>query len=246
MEDSGQALKDLLLRATQASPDVSRLEGKDGLAASIEHSALGPARLIRVDRSGIERWRNILVQPGEPRPDFYPTDIPFTARAFCSATWSVDFGLAILWSLPVEQLDIPSREELAALAAPGDSDAADDFVRRFLTAGKEDKLRMAQEVSGLLGEPFMRRIEEAFGTVSQEELPPEAQALTAEVITYHVQSGWEVSPDPDHQGPGHGWTLTLNERRRELSARSMLGMSTLTLAERSWKWPPSALRAGAP
>lgn len=232
MADSGQALKNLLLRATQASSGVSRLEGDGGLSASIEHSSLGPARLIRVNRSGIERFRNILVQPGEPRPHFYPADIPFTARAYCNATWSADFGLAVFWSLPVERLDIPGKEELAALQQPRDSHAVEEFVRRFLAASKEDKLQMVQELSGLVGESFMRRIEETFGNISQEELPAEAQALSADLITFHLQAGWDVSPDPDHGGPGHGWILMLDERRRQLSARSMLGMSTVALAER--------------
>jgi hypothetical protein len=246
MVESGQALKDLMLRATRAPPGVSSLNGGAGLTASIEHCSSGPARLIRVYRSGSERFRNILVSPGEPRPAFYPADIPFTARAFCNATWSEDFGLAVLWSLPVERLDIPSREELAALPQPRDSGAVEEFVRRFLIATKEDKLQMVQELSGLVGESFMRRIEETFGNIGQEELPAEAQALAADLITFHVQAGWEVSPDPAHSGPGHGWTLMLAERRRQLSQRSMLGMSTVALAERLREWPPGSARGRAP
>jgi hypothetical protein len=238
MVDSRQALKSLLLRATRATSDVSTLEGEAGLTAHIEHSPAGPARLIRIEHDGTERYRNVLVQPGEPRPDFYPEEIPFAARAFCNATWSEEFGLAVLWSLPAETLEIPGQKEAAALPQPGDAGAVEDFVRRFLVADKEEKLRMVQELSGLAGESFMRGIEEAFGDVRAGELPPEAQALSAELITLHVQAGWEVHPDPDHGGPGHGWTLTQNGRRRRLAARSMLGMSTVTLAEKPGDQPP--------
>jgi len=188
--------------------------------------------LIRVHREGVELYRNILIQPGEPRPEFYPSDIPFAPRAFCNATWSTDFGFAVLWSLPVETLNLPNKEQVAALGQFQDADAAEEFVRRFLAAAKEDKLRMVQELSQLSGESFMRRIDETFGDSSEDELPADAQTLTADLITFHLRAGWEVAQDSDQRAPGHSWTLTRGERRRQLSAYALFGMSTATLAEK--------------
>jgi hypothetical protein len=126
----------------------------------------------------------------------------------------------------VETPDLPDKEQLSALSELEDTDTAGEFVRRFLAASKAGKLQMMQEHPDL-----MRRIEETFGDIGQDELPAEAQALMADLITFHLQTGWEVAEDTHHGDHGHRWTLTRGERRRYLIAHTMFGTSTASLAE---------------
>ena len=90
----------LLDEAQQAGPDVTDLEGIRDHTASIVPSDNGPARLVRVMHSGAEVCWVFSLETGEERPQFYPSDLPFSSALSCTVSWDDEAGLAAKWEVP--------------------------------------------------------------------------------------------------------------------------------------------------
>ena len=72
-----EALKKLLRAASKAPMGTESLEGDRGLIALFEESEVGPARLIRIMEGEENVYWSFSLLPGESKPQFYPSELPF-------------------------------------------------------------------------------------------------------------------------------------------------------------------------
>ncbi len=105
----------LLYEAQRAGRDVTRLDGIRDHTASIVPSATGPARLVRVRDGGSEVCWIFSLETGEERPQFYPSDLPFSSALSCTVSWDDEAGLAAKWEVPSSPESFSRMKEALAL-----------------------------------------------------------------------------------------------------------------------------------
>ena len=92
------------------------LDGIRDHTASIVSSDAGPARIVRVMRGGSEVCWVFSLEIGEERPQFYPTDLPFSTDLPCTVTWDDETGVTVKWNVPPSpEWDSQMKESMARL-----------------------------------------------------------------------------------------------------------------------------------
>ena len=111
-----RSARELLLdEAQRVGPDVTDLDGIRGHTASIVPSVTGPARLVRVMHGGSEVCWVFSLEAGEERPQFYPSDLPFSSDLPCTVSWDHEAGLAAKWEVPSSPESFSRMKEAMAL-----------------------------------------------------------------------------------------------------------------------------------
>lgn len=227
-------LKRLVREAQAAGPDASAIEGEGGFSASIERSTVGPGRLVRISRDGVEVYRTFSLQAGEARPPFYPDDVPYVASGSCILTWAAASGLSVVWMLPPSEAWTASLERGLGVLEDDDAfpqDVLDDFHRRLEGASEADGLRIAADLRARLPRQLLDRLDEALGGLFTPAASPDGQAAVSEVIAFHEARGWRRASGPDDAADPRCTVLRRDDRTREIRDASMAGLVTLALSE---------------
>lgn len=227
-------LKRLVRDAQAAGPDESAIEGEGGFSASIERSAVGPGRLVRVFRDGAEVYRTFSLQAGEARPPFYPDDVPYVSAGSCILTWAAGSGLSVVWMLPPSDAWTASLERGLGVLEDDDAfpqEVLDDFRRRLESASEADGLRIAADLRARLPRSLLDRLDETLGGLFAPAASPDGHAVVEEVIAFHEARGWRRSSGPDDAADPRRTVLHRKDRTREIRDASMAGLVTLALSE---------------
>lgn len=200
----------LLFEAREAAEGVESLEGIRGHTATLERSAHGPARIVRILHDGAVVSWSFSLEPGEARPGFYPEGVPLFPDTRCELTWDCESGLVVKWQ---GQLD-PShqaefRENLASFS---------ERVGQMKSRGKEAAAGLTpDQIKGVLRSMAPPGLEEAVAL------------RVGEIIAFHEGAGWGLESGP---GPGPIVKVSLKRGDTERSVvATTVGTTLIVLSE---------------
>ena len=226
------AVKSLLKAAVAAPIGTNRLEGDQGLVASIEESEEGPARSIRILKDEKLVYWSFQLRPGEPKPQFYLQDIPFILGPMCMVAWYEGSGLSVFWtSLPGKgharfQSELSSMIEGAELP-PG----LTEVVEKVGRVGKKVTAEIWEELGGLIPPSFVEAMTEKAHSIFGSEIPQEFITQAEFISSFLSEEGWAPAPGQESSGAVFTRIFRKSEKQRELSVRWFLGVSLIMLKE---------------
>ena len=222
----------LLLAAESLSRDVRELPGKLGHRAVLEPSEHGSARKIHISRDGVELYWTFSLEAGEPRPDFYPSNIPFLDNLPAVVTWSSEAGLMAKWMVPgfeerIRALAHRVTEGAMATAPREITEMAERMSDRTPEEGKE----LLQGLRFEKGSPAAEWVRGVFGEPASTGLPEEAEGGLKDILRFHEEAGWAVADG--ESGPAQKrFELRKGTATRQLHAISIMGITIIDLSER--------------
>lgn len=228
------ALRRLIAAAQVADPSVGRLEGRDGLVATIETSDTGAARMVRVHRNGAPIHWGFSIRPGEAKPPFYPGDLPWLPTNFCNVWWSPESGTGVMWvGEDADSPQSPGDDAMHALGGMVSAPEMQAFVARLQEMiGEGKKSEAARHIAEMLPAGVRDRAKRLWEEYLAPKMTDAAAAIVDEVTRYHQANGWEVVPAEAEFPAARRWHLRQDGRERELTASGVMGASMVTLGEK--------------
>jgi hypothetical protein len=200
----------LLFEAREAAEDVESLEGIRGHTATLERSAHGPARIVRVSHDdAVVSW-SFSLEPGEARPDFYPADVPLIPDMRCEMTWDDESGLVVRWR---EQLD-PQQQAKFRENFESFRDRVEEMTGKPLEPGAGVRPEQAKEALASMAFPGLGEV---------------VASRVSEIVAFHEAAGWSLVSGPS-SGPVVKARLKQAETERSVIASSF-GASVIVLGE---------------
>jgi hypothetical protein len=200
----------LLFEAREAAEDVERLDGIRGHTVTLERSAHGPARIVRVWHDGAVVSWSFSLEPGEARPAFYPNDVPQISDAHCEMTWDNESGLVVKWR---EQLD-PQRQAQFRQNLKSFSERVEAMNAKMMTPDSD--LTREQRTEALMA-------------MASPGLEDDVASRIGDIIAFHEAAGWSLESRP---GPGPVVKARLKRGDTERSmVATTVGAAVIVLAE---------------
>ena len=202
------------------------------MVAFLEDSQHGPACLVRIQKDGRPiRW-SFALQPGEPRPQFYPEDLPFLPDLLCLVAWSDESGLSTSWaSLPGEELgafQAKLKEMLEGEDIPfGPREAAERLGR----AGKKMGGGLWDELRSLIPPSLVEALSDTADGIFGREAPQKMVGHADTISAFLATQGWAQNPGPEPSGASLVRVFSKMGKERELTVRWFLGMGSIILKE---------------
>ena len=226
------AVKSLLKAAVQAPSGTKSLEGDLGLVATLEESKEGPARLVRILKGERSVHWSFHLQPGEPKPRFYPGSLPFLPDLLCFVAWHDGFGLSASWSsVPGEDLGAFQSKLKGMLEGADLPPGLREVAEKVERTGKKATSEIWEEVRTLIPPSFVEAVSETAHNIFGGEVPQEFVAQADSISAFLTEEGWGLVPGQEPSGTSFTRVFNKLEKRRELTVRWFLGMGSITLKE---------------
>lgn len=223
-----------LVREANKSPRGTRvLEGEEGLSATLDESEVGQARMVRVLREGEEVYWSFVVQKDEPRPHFFPDEVPHVPSASCMLSWHRNTGINAIWTLGHgdhgESLLAEFAAKLQAIEMP---EGMDELVENVKSFGKQGAASLKEGLEAVLPQPFLGKLVDAAEGMFPKELHESAMEIANTVSGFLEGRGWTPTAEPECSRVSWSRTFEREGSGRELKVFSMALASTVGLWER--------------
>jgi len=218
----------LLFEAKDLPRDVLRLDGIRGHSATVELSDHGPSRIVRVFHEGVEVCWTFAVDAAEPRPQFYPDDVPLVGSLSATVTWDDETGLHVTWMPATEDQAAAFKRRFEAVDRGALQKALADRAQERRDTTAEGRREPSGDVADGAPSPSAAFLKQA---LLDEDLSAEAEGAIEEIVAFHERAGWKVAPDGPAQGPKQHFTMHRGSAERALSVFSALGIATIGLSQ---------------